>query len=82
MAEIFGLPVEAALQRVGSLAQVARIDSFAEIDGPARGTRRLRVVNGGGLEFDVHPDRGLDIGAAHLFGAIDPRLPMGLAEGY
>jgi len=27
-------------------------------------------------------DEGLEIGAAHLFGAIDPRLPMGLAEGY
>jgi hypothetical protein len=64
LAEIFGLPVEAALQRVGALAQVARIDSFVETDGPARGTRRLRVVNGGGLEFDVHPDRALDIGAA------------------
>jgi hypothetical protein len=64
LAEVFGLPVEAALQRVGGLAQVARVDSFVETDGPARGTRRLRVVNGGGLEFDVHPDRGLDIGAA------------------
>jgi hypothetical protein len=64
LAEVFGLPVEAALQRVGWLAQVARIDSFVETDGPGRGTRRLRVVNGGGLEFDVHPDRGLDIGAA------------------
>ena len=64
MAEVFGLPVEAALQRVGALAQVARVESFVETDGPARGTRRLRVANGGGLEFDVHPDRCLDIGAA------------------
>jgi hypothetical protein len=64
LAEVFGLPVEAALQRVGALAQVARLDSFMETDGPGRGTRRLRVVNGGGLEFEVHPDRGLDIGAA------------------
>ena len=64
MAEIFGLPVEAALRRVGALAQVARLDSFAETDGPARGARRLRVVNGGGLEFEVHPDRAMDIGAA------------------
>jgi hypothetical protein len=68
LADIFGLPAEAALQRVGSLAQVARLDSFAETDGPARGARRLRVVNGGGLEFDVHPDRGLDIGAATFDG--------------
>jgi hypothetical protein len=68
LADIFGLPAEAALQRVGSLAQVARLDSFAETDGPARGARRLRVVNGGGLEFEVHPDRGLDIGAATFDG--------------
>lgn len=64
MPEIFGLASEDALQRVGSLAQVARIDSFVDTDGPARGSRRLRVVNGGGLEFDVLPDRALDIGAA------------------
>lgn len=68
MAEIFGLPVDAALQRVGSLGQVARVDSFVETDGPARGARRLRVVNGGGLEFEVHPDRALDIGAATFDG--------------
>jgi hypothetical protein len=68
LAEIFGVPVEAALQRVGALAQVARVDSFVESDGPARGARRLRVVNGGGLEFDIHPDRALDIGAATFDG--------------
>jgi hypothetical protein len=68
LAEVFGLPVGAALERVGSLAQVARVDSFVEADGPARGARRLRVVNGGGLELDVHPDRALDIGAATFDG--------------
>jgi hypothetical protein len=68
LAEIFGLPVESALQRVGALAQVARVDAFVETDGPARGARRLRVINGGGLEFEVHPDRALDIGAATFDG--------------
>ncbi len=30
-----------------------------------------------------HPDdEGVDIAPAHLFGAIDPRLPMGSAQGY
>jgi hypothetical protein len=62
------LAAEQALQRIGSLAQVARVDAFVETDGPARGSRRLRVLNGGGLEFDVHPDRGLDIGAATFDG--------------
>jgi hypothetical protein len=66
--DIFGIPVEQALLRMGSLDQAARIDRFVEDDGPARGARRLRVVNGGGLEFDVHPDRALDIGAASING--------------
>ena len=68
MGDIFGTPVGVALLRVGSLDQVARVDRFVEDDGPARGGRRLRVVNGGGLEFDVHPDRALDIGSASFRG--------------
>ena len=64
MPDIFGLAQAEALQRVGALAQAARVDSFVDTDGPGRGTRRLRVVNGGGLDFDLHPDRALDIGAA------------------
>lgn len=68
MPEIFGLALGDALQRVGSLEQVVRVESVVESDGPARGARRLHVVNGGGLEFDLHPDRALDIGAASLDG--------------
>jgi hypothetical protein len=68
LADIFGLPIEQAVLRVGSLDQFARVDRFVEDDGPARGARRFRVVNGGGLEFDVHPDRALDIGAASING--------------
>jgi hypothetical protein len=68
LTEIFGVPTEEAIRRIGSLAQVARVDSFVEANGPGRGSRRLHVVNGGGLEFDVHPDRGLDLGAATFDG--------------
>jgi hypothetical protein len=68
MSDVFGLPLEHALERVGSLDQIARVDSFVEADGPGRGARLMRVVNGGGLSFDVHPDRGLDIGAASFEG--------------
>lgn len=64
----YGTPIDEALLRAGSLDQVARVDRFIDDDGPSRGARRLRVVNGGGLEFDVHPDRGLDIGAASFEG--------------
>ncbi|CAN5163528.1 aldose 1-epimerase family protein [soil metagenome] len=67
-AVIFGTSTEQAVLRVGSLDQVARVDRFVEDDGPARGARRFRVLNGGGLEFDIHPDRALDIGAASING--------------
>ncbi|MGT2464128.1 aldose 1-epimerase family protein [Sinomonas atrocyanea] len=68
MAEIFGRPLAEALHRVGTLGQFARIDSFVEQEGVSRGTRRLAVLTGGGLQFDVHPDRALDIGSASLDG--------------
>ena len=50
------------------------------------GNHVAAIVVGGpriaGAQQPPRDDEGLDIGAAHLFGAIDPRLPMGLAEGY
>ncbi|WP_308799845.1 aldose 1-epimerase family protein [Agromyces silvae] len=54
--------------RIGSLAQVARVDSFIEAEGAACGARRLRLVNGGGLEIEVHPDRALDLGQVTVGG--------------
>ncbi len=59
---VFGADLTELTRRVGSLDQVARIDSFEEREGAARGSRRIRVVTGGGLEFELHPDRSLDIG--------------------
>lgn len=59
---LFGRTRESAMQRIGTLAQVARVDRFVELDGPSRGGRRFRVVTGGGLEVDIHPDRALDLG--------------------
>jgi hypothetical protein len=55
-------PARALRARVGALRQVCRIDRLAYEDGAARGTRLVRVVTGGGLEFELHPDRCLDIG--------------------
>ncbi|MFC6235324.1 DUF4432 family protein, partial [Leucobacter soli] len=68
MPEIFGETMERVRERTGLLAQAARIDSFIEADGVAHGTRRLRLVNGGGLELELHPDRALDIGHATVDG--------------
>lgn len=62
MSRVFGLEGAALRERVGSLSQVVRLDSFLEAEGPARGARRLRLANGGGLELELHPDRALDIG--------------------
>nr|WP_228561618.1 hypothetical protein [Catenulispora rubra] len=42
---------------IGWLGQVSRVDSFTVDDGPARGTRLMRLVNGGALEIEVLPDR-------------------------
>lgn len=53
---------------MGSIEQAARIDSFIEADGPARGARRLRMITGGGLEIDIHPDRALDLGQVTIDG--------------
>jgi hypothetical protein len=55
-------------ERVGNHTQLVRVDSFIEDEGLARGTRRVRLVNGGGLEIEVHPDRCLDIGRVSFDG--------------
>lgn len=68
VADIYGLSVDEVLSRVGSLDQFSRVDSFIDDNGLSRGSRRLRVVTGGGLEFDVLPDRGLDLGQAWFQG--------------
>ena len=47
---------------IGSLSQTGFVESLAFENGPARGTRLIRVANGGGIEFDLLPDRALDIG--------------------
>jgi hypothetical protein len=48
--------------RTGSVRQVCRIDRLVHDDGPARGARLVRMVTGGGLEVELHPDRCLDVG--------------------
>lgn len=48
--------------RIGAMSQLARIDSYEVANGSAFGTRRIRMVTGGGLDLDFLPDRALDIG--------------------
>ncbi len=59
---IYGLGEDEVRRRTGHLHQVARIDRFLDDDGPGRGARRIRLVTGGGLEVELHPDRALDAG--------------------
>lgn len=58
----FGRSRSEAERRMGALHQLARIDRFIDDDGAGRGARRLRMVTGGGLEVEIHPDRALDLG--------------------
>lgn len=54
--------------RLGRMEQLASIRRLVSDDGKGRGMRVLEVNNGSGLAFTVHPDRGMDIGAASFKG--------------
>lgn len=62
MTTVLGVPLGDLPRWLGSLDQIAGIQSFVESEGPGRGARRLRLITGSGLEVDLHPDRALDIG--------------------
>lgn len=68
MPEVYGRPASGLRDYVGALGQVVRVDSFVEQEGAARGARMLRLVNGGGLEAEIHPDRALDLGRVTVDG--------------
>ncbi len=55
--------------RCGHPRQWAGIRRLVYTEGPEAGVEVLEFHTGAGLSFDVHPQRGFDIGAARLFGA-------------
>lgn len=59
---------EQLLAHCGSARQLARILSCELNDGKERGVRCLVFQTGGGLNFTVVPDRGMDIAYADYFG--------------
>jgi len=59
---IFGRSSREVRDRVGDPGQIFRIDKFVSDDGPARGSRVIRLTSGGALEVELHPDRALDVG--------------------
>ena len=50
------------LKYLGNISQIAGIEELEIAEGKARGGRIYRVKNGNGLEFDLLPDKALDIG--------------------
>lgn len=62
------MTVDDLRERIGTLSQVLRVDEFVESQGPMRGARRIRMVNGGGIEVEIHPDRALDLGQTTVDG--------------
>lgn len=68
MVTFFGADENDLADRLPSRDQLARVEQFESIDGPSRGARRIRVVTGGGLDLDLHPDRALDIGHVSVHG--------------
>lgn len=68
MPNIFGADVAGLRERVGALSQVVRVDEFVEANGSNAGSRLIRAINGGGLEFEIFPDRALDLGQVTVDG--------------
>lgn len=64
---LYGSPLAHAEPRLGSLAQAVSCESYVLSDGPAAGSRRIRLVVGE-LEVELLPDRGLDVGAVRFAG--------------
>lgn len=50
--------------KVGDLRRLARAETMERIEGPGRGSRATRLAMIGGLDLELLPDRGMDIGAA------------------
>jgi hypothetical protein len=57
-----GLAWSEIRRKIGNLSQVISVDSFIDEQGLSRGSRRIRMINGGGLDLELFPDRALDIG--------------------
>lgn len=57
-------PLDELMSRVGDLRRLARAEVYEHTEGVGRGARVARMSMIGGLELEVFPDRGMDIGGA------------------
>jgi len=55
--------------RVGRLGQIGGVRRLVLTEGKEAGTELIEVRTGAGLSFEIVPSKGLDIGAARLWGA-------------
>lgn len=55
-------------KKVGNIYQIAGTRHYELLNGSCKGTRAIDVKTGGGLEYTVVPDRGLDISLASYKG--------------
>ncbi len=71
MASIYGIELSKSelMKRVGDISQIAGARQSVLDSGRARGVRIVEVKTGGGLNFSVLPDRGMDIAWADYKGA-------------
>lgn len=68
MARVYGkeLSKYELMKRVGDISQIAGARKCRLIGGKAEGVNAVDVKTGGGLEFTVFPDRGMDIAWANF----------------
>lgn len=50
------------LEKVGNMEQLASVNRLQVLDGKGNGSEVIQVNTGGGLLFNIHVDRGMDIG--------------------
>lgn len=70
MARLFGMEMsrEEMLRRVGEVSQLGGVRLVELTEGPERGVRAIDFRTGGGLNFTVLPERGMDISWAEYKG--------------
>ena len=70
MAKLFGTEYSRGdlLQRVGDIAQLARVKPYRLVEGHEDGVLAVDVTTGSGFSFTVLPSRGMDISSAHYNG--------------
>ncbi|MER3395076.1 MAG: aldose 1-epimerase family protein, partial [Microcella pacifica] len=66
-ATLFGAPLDDAIRLMGSIEQAVSITSSTLAGGPSSMSRRIHVINGD-LDFEVLPDRALDLGQLRVAG--------------